>query len=270
MNNKSRSKPSNFWEFHISRESVDALAIQALAAVQHLTHNLVFACANPHSLNVANKDPLFRQALLNSDILVADGVGLTAVAKFLGKGSLPRITGTDYFEGVMNALNNAEPTLGRKGRVFFFGSTQKVLDLIAIRFKETYPNLEFAGAISPPFGEWSSQTELDMVEKIKAAKPDILWVGMTAPKQEKWSEKNRHILNIPVIGSIGAVFDFFAGTYPRAPQWACTLGLEWLVRLLREPRRMWRRTIISMPLFMLHTLKYYLLTRSTHTDSANR
>lgn len=270
MNNNLSFKSSSFLEYQISSEPVSMLAQQALAAIQHRANNIVFACANPHSLNVANKDKIFRQALLNSDVLVADGVGLTAFAKLLGKGTLPRVTGTDYFEGVLGVLNNAEPLLGRKGRVFFFGSTQKVLDLIASRFSNVFPNLELVGMISPPFGDWSPTVELEMIEKIKAANPDVLWVGMTAPKQEKWAEKNRLALNVPVVASIGAVFDFFAGTYPRAPQWACTLGLEWLVRLLREPRRMWRRTIISMPLFAFHTLKYYLLTPSTHTDSANR
>ena len=89
-----------------------------------------------------------------------------------------------------------------------------------------------------------------MVASINGADPDVLWVGMTAPKQEKWVEANRHHLSAPVIGSIGAVFDFYAGVNPRAPQWMCKLGIEWLYRLLSNPRRMWRRTFISAPKFV--------------------
>lgn len=269
MNNKLTSKVPNFWDYQISCKLASELSQEALTAIQQQRH-IVFACANPHSLNVANKDPLFRQALLKSDVLVADGIGLTTTAKLLGRGPFPRVTGTDYFTGVMQILNDSMGTLDRKGRVFFFGSTQKVLDLIASRMQEAYPNLELVGMISPPFGDWSNEIELEMINKINAAKADVLWVGMTAPKQEKWAEKNRHALNTPIVGSIGAVFDFFAGTYPRAPRWACAMGVEWLIRLLREPRRMWRRTIISMPLFAVHTMKYYLLASSTKTDATNR
>ena len=89
-----------------------------------------------------------------------------------------------------------------------------------------------------------------MVATINRANPDVLWVGMTAPKQEKWVEENRRQLHAAVIASIGAVFDFYAGANPRAPQWMCRLGIEWLHRLVRQPRRMWRRTFISAPKFV--------------------
>jgi len=259
MKDNAPLKSLHFLEYRVACESVSELSDVSMTAVRRQADPLVFACANPHSINVARQDADFHQALVRSDILVADGVGLTAVAKLFGKGSLPRITGTDYFQTVMRTLNDAEATLGRKARVFFFGSTPKVLELIATHLSTSHPNIALVGALSPPFGEWDDATERAMVETIKAAKPDVLWVGMTAPKQEKWVEKNRHALDVPVIGSIGAVFDFFAGTHPRAPAWACAIGLEWLVRLLKEPRRMWRRTFVSMPLFALHALKYYLL-----------
>ena len=102
-----------------------------------------------------------------------------------------------------------------------------------------------------------------MVASINDADPDVLWVGMTAPKQEKWVEANRHQLHAPVIASIGAVFDFYAGINPRAPQWMCTLGIEWLYRLLREPRRMWRRTFISAPKFVALVIWRHVLRIGT-------
>lgn len=98
-----------------------------------------------------------------------------------------------------------------------------------------------------------------MVEHIRAARPDVLWVGMTAPKQEKWVHANAAALDVPVIGSVGAVFDFFAGTNPRAPRWMCALGIEWVYRLAREPRRMWRRTVISAPRFLRMVVSRHVL-----------
>ena len=89
-----------------------------------------------------------------------------------------------------------------------------------------------------------------MIEALGRAKPDVLWVGMTAPKQEKWVASNAAQLGIPLIGSVGAVFDYYAGVTHRAPQWICNLGLEWLYRLPREPKRLWRRTFVSAPTFL--------------------
>jgi len=93
-----------------------------------------------------------------------------------------------------------------------------------------------------------------MIGEIRAFNPDVLWVGMTAPKQEKWVAANRKQLHVPVIGSIGAVFDYYAGVTQRAPQWICNLGLEWLYRLPREPKRLWRRTFVSAPVFLWSVL----------------
>lgn len=220
----------------------------------------VFACANPHSLVTAKNDPEFRRALEQSNHLVADGIGLAIVGNLIGANVGPRITGNDYFQNLLRELNDrAQESLGRKARVFFFGSSQRVLDLIETNMKCTFPNIELCGLISPPYGDWSEQENDEMVAKINDSRPDVLWVGMTAPKQEKWVNSNRHRLNATIIGSIGAVFDFFAGTHPRAPEWACKLGVEWIVRLVREPKRMWRRTIVSAPKFILMATKMHIL-----------
>src|SRR5690606_28806448 len=106
---------------------------------------------------------------------------------------------------------------------------------------------------------WTEEENDRMLAEINAARPDVLWVGMTAPKQEKWVRTNARRLNAKVIGSIGAVFDFYAGTYSRAPHWICRLGLEWVYRLLREPKRMWRRTLVSGPLYFAHVVRQHVL-----------
>ena len=140
--------------------------------------------------------------------------------------------------------------------VMFMGSSQKVLDLIVKRAAEVYPHLKIV-TYSPPYKpEFSDEDNKAIVEAINAADPDLLWIGMTAPKQEKWTYSHWNELNIHChVGTIGAVFDFFAGTVERAPIWWQRHGLEWLYRLLKEPKRMWRRYIIGNALFLWNMLK---------------
>ena len=140
--------------------------------------------------------------------------------------------------------------------VMFMGSSQKVLDLIVKRAAEVYPHLKIV-TYSPPYKpEFSEEDNKAIVEAINAADPDLLWIGMTAPKQEKWTYSHWNELNIHChVGTIGAVFDFFAGTVERAPIWWQRHGLEWLYRLLKEPKRMWRRYIIGNTLFLGNMLK---------------
>ena len=140
--------------------------------------------------------------------------------------------------------------------VMFMGSSQKVLDLIVKRAAEVYPHLKIV-TYSPPYKpEFSEEDNKAIVEAINAADPDLLWIGMTAPKQEKWTYSHWNELNIHChVGTIGAVFDFFAGTVERAPIWWQRHGLEWLYRLLKEPKRMWRRYIIGNTLFLWNMVK---------------
>ena len=140
--------------------------------------------------------------------------------------------------------------------VMFMGSSQKVLDLIVKRAAEVYPHLKVV-TYSPPYKpEFSDEDNKAIIDAINAAAPDLLWIGMTAPKQEKWTYSHWDELNIHChVGTIGAVFDFFAGTVERAPMWWQRHGLEWLYRLLKEPKRMWRRYIIGNALFLWNMLK---------------
>ena len=140
--------------------------------------------------------------------------------------------------------------------VMFMGSSEKVLDLIVKRAAEVYPHLKIV-TYSPPYKpEFSEEDNKAIIEAINAANPDLLWIGMTAPKQEKWTYSHWNELDIHChVGTIGAVFDFFAGTVERAPIWWQRHGLEWLYRLLKEPKRMWRRYIIGNTLFLWNMLK---------------
>ena len=144
----------------------------------------------------------------------------------------------------------------RQLTVMFMGSSQKVLDLIVKRAAEVYPHLKVV-TYSPPYKpEFSDEDNKAIIDAINAVNPDLLWIGMTAPKQEKWTYSHWEELDIHChVGTIGAVFDFFAGTVERAPIWWQRHGLEWLYRLLKEPKRMWRRYIIGNTLFLWNMLK---------------
>lgn len=229
---------------------------------------------NAHSYNTAQKDALFAEALLNGDALIPDGASIVKACKWLNAKSQPRerIAGWDLFVFEMRRLNdeqlrvgsnvqaanvNSEPNDDRKQpKVMFMGSSEKVLELIREKAKREYPNLETV-TYSPPYKpEFSDEDNATIVKTINDANPDLLWIGMTAPKQEKWVYKHWHELDINChCGTIGAVFDFFAGTTKRAPLWWQEHSLEWLYRLIIEPRRMWRRYIIGNALFLWNIIK---------------
>lgn len=238
----------------IGPDSLDEQVTRAVRAVRERQGQVVFACANPHSLALAQNDRSFMAALRAANSVVADGVGVLFAGRLLGIDVGPRISGYEYFSELCRNLESIGSC-----RVFFFGSSDEVLRGIQRRIEKDFPGLIFAGGLSPPFGSWSQRENTMMIEKINAAEADVLWVGMTAPKQEKWVHQNQGALNSAVIGSIGAVFDFYAGTARRAPDWMRALGLEWLFRLCLEPRRMWRRTFVSVPRFMMAVVKRHLL-----------
>lgn len=207
---------------------------------------------NAHSYNTALKDPLFAEALQKGDVLVPDGASIVMACRWLKAKSQPteRIAGWDLFELEMERLNR------KGGKCFFMGSSEKVLGLIREKAARVYPNITVE-TYSPPYKpEFSKEDNRAIIGAINAAKPDLLWIGMTAPKQEKWTYTHWNELDIDChCGNIGAVFDFFAGTVERAPKWWQEHSLEWLYRLIKEPKRMWRRYIIGNALFLLNVAK---------------
>ena len=213
---------------------------------------LLINTINAHSYNTALKDSLFAEALTKGDVLIPDGASVVMACRWLKAKSQPteRIAGWDLFVHEMDRLNR------KGGTCFFMGSSEKVLELIRKRAAVDYPNIKVE-TYSPPYKpEFSEEDNKGIIEAINRANPDLLWIGMTAPKQEKWTYTHWKELDIHChVGTIGAVFDFFAGTVERAPLWWQEHGLEWLYRLLKEPKRMWRRYIIGNTLFLKNVLK---------------
>ena len=207
---------------------------------------------NAHSYNTALKDPLFAEALQKGDVLIPDGASIVMACRWLKAKSQPteRIAGWDLFELEMERLNR------KGGKCFFMGSSEKVLGLIREKAARVYPNITVE-TYSPPYKpEFTDEDNKAIIDAINTAKPDLLWIGMTAPKQEKWAYTHWKELDIDChCGTIGAVFDFFAGTVERAPMWWQEHSLEWLYRLIKEPKRMWRRYIIGNTLFLWNITK---------------
>jgi len=203
------------------------------------------ACLNPHSYVIAKDDTVFATALQNANWLVPDGIGVVIASRILKRPLTERITGFDIFDGVMQHLNR------RGGSVFFLGSTHDTLKRIAEKLPKDYPNVTLAGTASPPFKINYTTAEIDnMVNAINDAQPDVLWVGLTAPKQEKLIADLQPRLNVSFAGAIGAVFDFYSGKIKRSPILFRNAGLEWLPRLIQQPRRLWRRMGVSAPIFI--------------------
>lgn len=213
---------------------------------------LLINTINAHSYNTALKDAFFAEALMKGDALIPDGASIVMACRKLKAKSQPteRIAGWDLFAMEMERLNQ------KGGTCFFMGSSEKVLKLIREKAKTVYPNIRIE-TYSPPYKpEFSEEENRAILEAINRANPDLLWIGMTAPKQEKWAYRHWNELDIHChCGTIGAVFDFFAGTMERAPLWWQEHSLEWLYRLLKEPKRMWRRYIIGNTLFIWNVFR---------------
>ena len=232
---------------------------------------LLINTINAHSYNTALKDPLFAKALMKGDVLIPDGASIVKACKWLNAKSKPkeRIAGWDLFVHEMSELEkDANSNSKDSKKVMFMGSSERGLGLIKIKSAEIYPNLEVV-TYSPPYKpEFSKEDNAAIVTAINSENPDLLWIGMTAPKQEKWTYTHWNELNIHChVGTIGAVFDFFAGTAKRAPQWWQDHSLEWLYRLMIEPKRMWRRYIIGNSLFIRNILKEMYENIRVHVHS---
>lgn len=238
---------------------------------------LLINTINAYSYNNARHDELFEEALMKGDVLIPDGISIVHACRFLHYVKTrpkERIAGWDLFAFEMKKLNGAvydatqtesdnEMPFWKKMNpdrqkpvVMFIGSSKRVLDSIVENAAYFYPNLEVK-TYSPPFKPiFTVEDNRNIVNAINAIDPDLLWIGMTAPKQEKWTYSQWDKLNIHChVGTIGAVFDFFAGTRKRAPKVMQNTGFEWLYRLLSEPKRMWRRYIIGNVEFVIYILR---------------
>jgi N-acetylglucosaminyldiphosphoundecaprenol N-acetyl-beta-D-mannosaminyltransferase len=191
-------------------------------------NKLLINTINAHSYNVAQNDNMFVEALQASDVLLPDGISVVLAMRLLTKQKLQKIAGFDLFKWEMQRMNKSG------GKVFFLGSSESILAMIRIKAAEEYPNIQLK-TYSPPYKPiFTPEDNWAMIEAINEFNPNVLFIGMTAPKQEKWAYSHFNELNTQHVCCIGAVFDFYAGTVKRAPKWIIKIGLEWFFVLLKN------------------------------------
>lgn len=204
---------------------------------------------NQYSYCISEEDAAFKKSLLESDVLLPDGVGIVLASKWINGISVKKIAGADFHEFQLKRLNEIH------GSCFYLGASNETLAKIKTRLKSEYPNVKFGG-FSPPYKPaFTEEDNVKMIESVNSFKPNVLFVGMTAPKQEKWSHAHKEQLDAKIICSIGAVFDFYAGTVERPNKIWRGLGLEWLGRLLKEPKRMSKRYIYYGVVYAVHLVR---------------
>ncbi|WP_342042989.1 WecB/TagA/CpsF family glycosyltransferase [Bacillus sp. OTU2372] len=190
--------------------------------------------SNVHTTVTSFEEPEYC-AVQNGGILaIPDGGPLSTIGRIRGHKNMARTTGPSLMEEMFKISSE-------KGyRHFFYGSTEETLKKLLLNLKKNYPSIEIAGMYSPPFRPVSQEEDQEIVKIINATKPDFVWVGLGAPKQEKWMASHRGRINGLMIG-IGAGFDYIAGNLSRAPEWMQKSNLEWLYRLIQEPKRLFKR-----------------------------
>ena len=209
---------------------------------------LLINTLNANSFNIAAYNKVFHKALMSSDVLLPDGIGVVWAESIINKRQIKKIAGENIFKHEMRRLNEIS------GSCYYLGSSQEVLDKMLERAAIEYSNVKI-GCYSPPYKPKFTEADTKiMLDKVNDFKPDVLFLGMTAPKQEMWAYENFEKINANRVISVGAVFDFYAGTVKRAPKWFIKMGLEWFYRLLKEPKRLWRRYLFGNTKFILHII----------------
>lgn len=201
-----------------------------------------------HGLWVGHRDASFKRLLNDADLFTPDGVAVEWLSRAQGKPFTGRARGVDLMDCFFRMAR-------QKGyRSYFYGDTAPTLANLRNALSVRYPGHVVAGTASPPFRELTPQEDEEAIRHINAARPDVLWVGLGLPKQERWIAAHLDRLDVPVVMGVGACFRFYSGDLRTAPRWVARSGFEWAWRLLAEPRKLWRRDLIDGPRFLTAAL----------------
>ncbi len=198
-----------------------------------------------HGVIESRSDPGLLAIHNAAGLVVPDGMPLVFMLKRLGFQAVSRVYGPD----LMRRLTDISAKKGY--RQFYYGGGEGLADRLTDTLKRSYPTLRVVGTLSPPFRPLTPQEDDAVIDHINSARPDIVWIGLSTPKQEIWMASHLARLHAPVLIGVGAAFDFLSGTKAQAPGWMQRSGLEWVYRLVQEPRRLWRRYARVVPLFLL-------------------
>ena len=221
------------------------------AMIAHREKGYICVAAT-HMVMVCDEDPELREAVLNSSLTVPDGQPLVWAMNALGGDLEARVYGPELM------ARYCERAARRGTRMYLYGGrNQGALVQLALNLRKRFPGVKIVGGYSPPFRDLTEEEEDAIVEEMNGSKADVIWVGVGAPKREKWMAAMRERLDAPVLVGVGAAFDFHAGLVPQAPGWMQSAGLEWLYRLAQEPRRLWPRYVRYNPRFVAGFARQY-------------
>jgi N-acetylglucosaminyldiphosphoundecaprenol N-acetyl-beta-D-mannosaminyltransferase len=214
-----------------------------------------YVCVTPaHSIMAARRDPQLLHVFNGSSLSTPDGMGVVWMLKLLGNSGVGRVYGPDLLRAVCKESRR------RGWSHYFYGGAPGVADALVNHLAVIYPGLRIAGTYSPPFRDLTATEDADVTAAISGSGADIVWIGIGSPKQERWMAAHVGRVASPVLIGVGAAFDFLTGRKRQAPLWVQRSGLEWLFRLVREPRRLWRR-YISYPTFAILALRQIAAAR---------
>jgi N-acetylglucosaminyldiphosphoundecaprenol N-acetyl-beta-D-mannosaminyltransferase len=231
----------------ISTITMNEAVDQIQSWIAHDSRKYVSVC-NVHTIMECQKSDVMRQAVNGAGIATPDGMPLVWLGRHFSKRVVKRVYGPDLMLAV------CEQSVVSGYTHYFYGGAEGVPELLAARLKKQFPDLRVAGMYSPPFRPLTIVEEEKMIERLNTADPDIVWIGLGTPKQDLWMARYRDRLRARVFIAVGAAFDFHTGRIPQAPIWMQRSGLEWLYRLVQEPRRLWYRYLVYNPLFVARVL----------------
>ncbi len=227
----------------VAAVQIDDVVRMMTGWIEQKDHGHYIAVTNTHVVTESWLSPEYKNVLNSADMVVPDGMPLVWLGRLGGYPLKRRVYGPELMESFLRET-------GPRYRHFLYGGKPGIPEKIADRLSGKYPGLRFVGSYSPPFRSLTKKEDRDIVGMINDIGPDVLWVGLGAPKQEVWMYEHACELRVPVMVGVGAAFDFLAGVKPQAPLLFRENGFEWLWRLLSEPRRLWRRYLLYGPLFI--------------------
>ncbi|WP_036270346.1 WecB/TagA/CpsF family glycosyltransferase [Meiothermus rufus] len=237
------------------------LALEILDTWIQLKHQTYVCVTGVHGVMESQTDPELRKIHNRAGLVTPDGMPMVWLSRLAGHKHAQRVYGPDLMLAVCAASRE-------KGyRHFFYGGNPGVPELLRDRLQERFPGLQVVGTYSPPFRPLTPEEDAAIVAQINAAQPDIVWVGLSTPKQERWMAAHLGKIQAPVMIGVGAAFDFHAGLKPQAPRWMQQSGLEWFFRMLSEPKRLARRYLKNNPRFVLAVLMQWLGLRRYPMES---
>ncbi len=236
--------------------SYEACYQQLLQVVRQGNGSAYITLNNSHTLVEAVRDANYRHILNHSLLALADGRPISMLGRIRGLKHMQRIFGPTFLEKVIE--------WGQKDglRHYFFGNKPETLAKMCSVIAERYPQAQIVGMLAPPFRPFTVEENRTFIEQIAAANPDIIWVSLGAPKQERWIYEHYRYLQHGVFIGVGAGFSYLAGTLKHAPQWMKSLALEWLFRLMQEPSRLFRRYLVCNSLFLYYVAKEFFFANS--------